>query len=138
MTFDYPLRVYYEDTDAGGIVYYANYLKFIERARTEALLTLGLSQTALRARFGLLFAVREVAVSYLAPARFEDQLVVTTQVGAAGGARVEMAQQVRRDGDVLAKCRVTLACLGPTGRPARMPAELLAALGRLPPIGDGP
>ena len=76
---EYRLRVYYEDTDAGGIVYYANYLKFIERARTEALLALGLSQTALRERFGMLFVVREVRVRYLAPARFEDQLVVTTR-----------------------------------------------------------
>jgi acyl-CoA thioester hydrolase len=138
MSFDYRLRVYWEDTDAGGIVYYANYLKFIERARTEALLALGLSQTVLRERHGLLFAVRGVTAQFLAPARLEDQLLVTTRAGAIGGARLEMAQEVWRDATCLAKCRVTLACLGPEGRPARMPAELRAALGRLPPLDGGP
>lgn len=138
MSFDYRLRVYYEDTDAAGIVYYANYLKFIERARTEALLAAGMSQTGLRARFGVVFAVREVQVSYLAPARLEDQLVVTTRAAPPGGARLLMAQEVWRGEECLAKCRVTLACLGATGRPARMPAELRAAIGLLPPLGDAP
>jgi acyl-CoA thioester hydrolase len=138
MSFEYRLRVYWEDTDAGGIVYYANYLKFIERARTEALIALGLSQTELRARLGLVFAVRALSAEFLAPARLEDQLLVTTRAGAVGGARLEMAQEVWRDATCLAKCRVTLACLGPEGRPARMPAELKAALGQLPPIDDGP
>jgi acyl-CoA thioester hydrolase len=133
---EFRLRVYYEDTDAGGIVYYANYLKFIERARTEALLALGLSQTTLRERHGILFVVREVAVRYLAPARFEDQLVVTTRAGPAAGSRIEMAQEVLRDGLTLAKCRVGLACLGRGGRPVRVPAEVAAALGTLPPLPD--
>ena len=79
MSLEFRLRVYYEDTDAGGIVYYANYLKFIERARTEALLAAGMRQTGLRARLGIVFAVREVTVSYLAPARLEDELVVRTR-----------------------------------------------------------
>jgi acyl-CoA thioester hydrolase len=131
------LRVYYEDTDAGGIVYYANYLRFIERARTEALLGLGLSQTVLRERFGVLFVVREVTARYLAPARLEDQLVVTTRAAPVGGARIEMAQDVLRDAVVLAKCRVSLACVGPTGRPVRVPGEVAAALGRLPPLERG-
>ena len=86
MSAEYRLRVYYEDTDAGGIVYHANYLKFIERARTEALLAAGMSQTDLRARCGLGFAVRDLTISYLAPARLEDQLVVTTQAGPASRA----------------------------------------------------
>ena len=138
MSLRFRLRVYWEDTDAGGIVYYANYLKFIERARTEALLSLGLSQTGLRERFGLLFAVRAVTVDYLAPARFEDQLVVTPRVGPAGAARLTMAQAVWRETACLMTAEVTLACLGPDGRPARMPAALRAALGRLPPLGDDP
>ena len=138
MSGEFRLRVYYEDTDAAGIVYYANYLKFIERARTEALLGLGLSQTGLRERFGIVFVVREVAVSYLAPARLEDQLVVTTRGGATGGARLEMAQDVWRGAECLARCRVTLACLRPDGRPARIPAEVRAALGRLPPLVSAP
>ena len=133
---EFRLRVYYEDTDAGGIVYYANYLKFIERARTEALLALGLSQTGLRERHGVLFVVREVTVRYLAPARFEDQLVVTTRAGPVAGVRIAMAQDVLRDGRALAKCRVRLACVGPAGRPVRIPPEVAAALGGLPPLDD--
>jgi acyl-CoA thioester hydrolase len=131
MTLDHRLRVYYEDTDAGGIVYYANYLKFIERARTEALIALGLSQTDLSDRLGVLFAVREVSATYLAPARLEDQLVVTTTIHALGGARIEMGQDVLRGESLLAKCRVVLACVGRDGRAARIPAEVRAALAPL-------
>jgi acyl-CoA thioester hydrolase len=134
MSFAFPLRVYYEDTDAGGIVYYANYLRFIERARTEALLALGFSQIELRDRLGVLFAVRAVAIDYLAPARLEDQLVVTTEVAALGGSRIEMRQEVRRDGAALAKCRVTLVCIDADARPARIPAEVRAALATLLPV----
>lgn len=124
------LRVYWEDTDAAGIVYYANYLKFAERARTEALLEVGLSQIELRERLGVVFAVREAAISYLAPARLEDQLVVTTAVTAASGARLAMAQDVLRGGVILARARIVLACLDRSGRPARIPAEVRAALAR--------
>ena len=134
MSFEHRLRVYYEDTDAAGIVYYANYLKFIERARTEALLAAGLSQTAIRERHGVVFAVRELAISYLAPARLEDQLVVTTRAGPVTGARLEMAQEVWRDAIRLVSARVGLACLGAGGRPARVPAEVRQALGYLPPL----
>jgi acyl-CoA thioester hydrolase len=128
MSFRFPVRVYYEDTDAGGIVYDANYLKFIERARSEALLALGISQTGLRARRGVVFAVRSVTVDYRAPARLEDDLVVATSVTAVGGARIEMIQDVMRDDATLVACRVTLACLGTEGRPARIPAEVRSAL----------
>ena len=138
MNFEYRLRVYWEDTDAGGIVYYANYLKFIERARTEALLAAGLSQTAIRERHGVIFAVREVHATYLAPARLEDQLVVTTRVDPPGGARLAMEQEVWRPPTCLVKCRLALACLGSDGRPARLPAEVRAAFGALPPLRDGP
>lgn len=128
---EFRLRVYYEDTDAAGIVYYANYLKFIERARTEALLSAGFRQTDLRDRHGLVFAVREVTVTYLSPARLEDQLVVRTTTRLPRGARLEMDQEVWRDDTCLVRARVMLACLGPNGRPARMPADLLEALARL-------
>jgi acyl-CoA thioester hydrolase len=130
--FVFRLRVYYEDTDAAGIVYYANYLKFIERARTEALLTLGLSQTDLRERFGLVFAVRAARVDYRAPARLEDELTVTTAVVRLGGAGMDLAQQVRRGATLLADCGVSLACLDTQGRPARMPRDLREALAALP------
>ena len=100
MSLEFRLRVYYEDTDAGGIVYYANYLKFIERARTEALLAAGMRQTGLRARLGIVFAVREVTVSYLAPARLEDELVVRTRIAPPGRARLDMEQEVWRGRDL--------------------------------------
>lgn len=128
---EFRLRVYYEDTDAAGIVYYANYLKFIERARTEALLAAGFSQTALRERHGLVFAVKEVTISYVAPARLEDQLIVRTAVEMPRGARLEMAQDVWRGESLLARAEVKLACLGPTGRPARIPEELVRILARM-------
>ncbi|WP_424927652.1 tol-pal system-associated acyl-CoA thioesterase [Amaricoccus tamworthensis] len=121
---NYHLRVYYEDTDAGGIVYYANYLKFAERARTEALLDLGLSQTDLRERLGLGFVVRTVTVDYWAPAKFEDQLTVTTEVLNLWGARVAMAQDIMRDGEILARCAVSLAVVGTNGKPKRLPLEI--------------
>lgn len=128
MSFAFRLRVYWEDTDAGGIVYYANYLKFIERARSEALLALGVSQMALREAAGVAFAVRAVAVDYLAPAVLEDELVVATTVTALGGARIEMAQDVLRGDTTLVRARVTLVCIGRDGRAARVPAEVRAAL----------
>jgi acyl-CoA thioester hydrolase len=127
----FRLRVYYEDTDLAGIVYHANYLKFIERARTEALDALGVDQAALRAEQGLVFAVRRLAIDYLAPARFLDHLVVTTRATAAGGARVTLEQEVLRDGVPLARAVVGLACLRPDGRPARLPPTVRAALARL-------
>ncbi|HVL20040.1 MAG TPA: tol-pal system-associated acyl-CoA thioesterase [Amaricoccus sp.] len=128
---EFRLRVYYEDTDAAGIVYYANYLKFMERARTEALLAAGYRQTELRERHGIVFAVREVTVTYLAPARLEDQLVVRTSTLPPRGARLHMRQEVWRDDACLVTAQATLACIGASGRPARMPADLRAALGRL-------
>jgi acyl-CoA thioester hydrolase len=124
MPHRFTCRVYYEDTDLAGIVYYANYLKFIERARTEALRDLGISQTELRDRTGIVFAVRRVEVDYVAPARFEDQLVVTTTLLALGGASLDLAQDVLRDDTLLARCRVTIAAIRGDGRPARLPAEI--------------
>jgi len=117
------VRVYYEDTDLAGIVYYANYLKFIERARTEWVRGLGVDQVRLRAETGVVFAVRRIEAEYLVPARFDDLLVVETRVEAVTGARIVLGQDVRRDGERLFAGRVTLAALGPDGRPARLPAE---------------
>jgi len=135
MSFELGLRVYYEDTDAGGIVYYANYLKFMERARTEALLALGMSQTAVRERLRVVFAVRSVSVDYLAPARLEDQLVVTAAVVAIGGPRIEIRQEVRRGEAVLVKARVVLVCIATEGRAAgratRIPEEVRRVLAGL-------
>ncbi|MBC7142403.1 MAG: tol-pal system-associated acyl-CoA thioesterase [Rhodobacteraceae bacterium] len=124
MTHSHPLRVYYEDTDLAGIVYYANYLKFIERARTEWVRGLGVDQARLKAEEGIVFAVRRVEADYLRPARFDDELVVETGVEAFTGARIVLEQVVRRGGEALFHAVVTLVCLTEAGAPARLPAEL--------------
>ncbi len=122
------IRVYYEDTDLAGIVYYANYLKFIERGRSEWLRQLGLDQAALKDDTGHVFAVRRVVADYLHPAKFDDLLEVTTETVTATPARVVLDQAVLRDGRILFTARVTIVCLGPSGRPARLPAPLITAL----------
>lgn len=119
-----PLRVYYEDTDLAGIVYYANYLKFIERGRSEWIRGLGVDQAALKRDHGLVFAVRRIEADYLRPARYDDQLVVETVLQAETGARLVMGQTVTRDGEVLFSAVVTIVCLSETGGPARLPAGI--------------
>ncbi|MGR3322113.1 MAG: tol-pal system-associated acyl-CoA thioesterase [Pseudooceanicola sp.] len=124
MGHGFDLRVYYEDTDLAGIVYYANYLKFIERARSEWVRTLGIDQVRLKADEGIVFAVRRLEADYLAPARFDDELHVLTQVEAVSGARIMLRQEVTRDGEVLFSAQVTLVALGETGHPVRLPANI--------------
>jgi len=124
MIHEFALRVYYEDTDLAGIVYYANYFRFIERARTEWVRTLGIDQGRLKAEAGIVFAVRRVEADYLRPARFDDELTVITRPQAATGARVVLEQDVMRGGERLFAAVVTLVCLTETGQPARIPAEL--------------
>ena len=129
--FRWPVRVYYEDTDAGGVVFYANYLKFMERARTEWLRNLGFEQDALRGREGVLFAVRRAALDYLRPALFNDLLTVTVDVTQFGGASLDFVQEVRRDADDVLCCRgvVKVACVNEsTMRPQRLPETLLAEI----------
>lgn len=128
MTHRFPLRVYYEDTDLAGIVYYANYLRFIERARTEWVRSLGVDQVALREGQGIVFAVRRVEADYLRPARFEDVLEVRTDLRGLSGARVTLAQDVWRGEERLFSSVVTLVALTATGAPARLPAALHARL----------
>lgn len=121
------LRVYYEDTDLGGVVYYANYLKFIERGRSEALRALGIDQLALK-EAGLVFVVRRLTAEYLSPARFDDLVEVVTDIDTVGGASVGMAQEVRRDGAVLFRATVQVACMDLAGRPRRLPPEVRVPL----------
>jgi acyl-CoA thioester hydrolase len=121
-------RVYYEDTDLAGIVYYANYLKFIERARTEWVAALGVDQMALKARDGIVFAVRRVEADFLRPAKFGDDLMVETALQALGGARIVLEQVVLRGGERLFAALVTLVCLAEDGHAARLPVELRARL----------
>jgi len=125
----FDLRVYYEDTDLAGIVYYANYLKFIERARTEWVRGLGIDQGRLKAETGIVFAVRRVTADYLRPARFDDLLTVETRPAALSAARIVLAQDVLRAGERLFAAEVTLVALTGTGRPARLPADIRRALG---------
>jgi acyl-CoA thioester hydrolase len=128
MTHRLPIRVYYEDTDLAGIVYYANYLKFIERARTEWVRGLGLDQGRLKAEQGIVFAVRRVEADYIRPAVFDDELVVQTSVESMTAARLVLKQDVMRDGEVLFASVVTLVALGPDGRPVRLPDILRRTL----------
>jgi acyl-CoA thioester hydrolase len=129
MTHSFPIRVYYEDTDLAGIVYYANYLKFIERGRTEWVRTFGIDQARLKAEADVVFAVRRVVADYHAPARFDDELVVETEFRSATAARVVLDQRVRRGETLLFSAEVTLVALTSAGRPARLPAELRRAVG---------
>ena len=129
MTHVLTLRVYYEDTDLAGIVYYANYLKFIERGRTEWVRGLGVDQGQLRAAEGLVFAVRHLEADYLRPAQFDDLLSVETRVLRVTGARIVLAQDVLRDTDRIFAATVTLVCLTTAGQPARLPAALAGLMG---------
>jgi len=124
MIHHFLLRVYYEDTDLAGIVYYANYLRFIERARTEWVRTLGVDQTALKRDEGIVFAVRRVEADYLQPAKFDDELVVETSTLQVTGARIVLQQDVKRGDEVLFSAQVTLVALTETGQPSRLPANL--------------
>lgn len=129
MTHRFDLRVYYEDTDLAGIVYYANYLKFIERGRSEWVRDNGVDQTALRDTKGLVFAVRHLSADYFKPAKFDDILVVETTLKGLKGARIELTQCVSRGEDQLFSCDITLVCMTLGGRPARIPADICQFLG---------
>ena len=127
--FIFRVRVYYEDTDAGGVVYYANYLKFMERARTEWLDSLGFPLAAFERAHGVAFVVRRIAIDFLAPARLNDTLEVTVEAVERGASRLVAAQSCRRDGIALASAHVMLACVDSARwRPARIPAPLRQAL----------
>ncbi|MCF1707309.1 tol-pal system-associated acyl-CoA thioesterase [Tabrizicola sp. J26] len=128
MPHRFPVRVYYEDTDLAGIVYYANYLKFIERGRTEWVRSLGIDQTRLRDEEGLVFAVRRVEADYLLAARFDDELVVETEFLSFTGARIVLRQTVFRGDERLFEAEVTLVAITRDGRAARVPKALARQL----------
>lgn len=128
-THRFPVRVYYENTDAAGIVYHSEYLKFAERARTEWLRLMGVDHGDLREHHGIAFAVRGCTCDFRAPARLDDLLIVVTRLVAAGGASLELTQDVTRDGTVLVAMTFRLACMGlADGRAARLPRGLRHAL----------
>ena len=123
-----PLRIYYEDTDAAGIVYYANWLRFLERGRTEMLRMLGQEHSALRAEKNVNWVVRRCAIDYLKPARLDETIEVVTSCKELRGASLDMLQEARRGADVLVRAELVVACMGESGRPTRLPSTLKAAL----------
>ena len=129
MAFVWPVRVYWEDTDAGGVVYYANYLKFMERARSEWLRSFGFEQDVLRDETGVVFVVRRVEIDYLSPARFNEQLEVSVRLHEMGRASLSVRQELMRGPDRLAQAVVTLACVDAVRfKPVKIPEPLLQAL----------
>lgn len=133
MTFRWPVRVYWEDTDAGGVVYYANYLRFMERARTEWLRAHGFEQDVLRDEAGVVFVVRRAEIDYLAPARFNDALDVSVDLHETGRASLSVRQELTRGTHCLARAVVTLACVdAAVFKAARIPAPVLQSLTQTP------
>ncbi|BDT72414.1 acyl-CoA thioesterase YbgC [Comamonadaceae bacterium OS-4] len=129
ITFTFPVRVYWEDTDAGGVVFYANYLKFFERARTEWLRAAGVEQQRLRDDTGAMFVVAEVQTRYLAPARLDDLLQVTVRVEEQGAASMVIVQEAFRGDMLLAEGRIRIGCVHAESlRPCRIPARVVNAL----------
>lgn len=131
--FLWPVRVYYEDTDAGGIVFYANYLKFFERARTEWLRACGIHQGRLDQEIGVVFVVRGTALDYLAPARLDDMLTIESRIERLGRASVDFVQQAWCGERLLATGEIRVACIErATFKPAAIPPDVFAALRRGP------
>jgi acyl-CoA thioester hydrolase len=123
--FVWPVRVYYEDTDAAGVVYYANYLRFMERARTEWLRSAGFEQTRLTEEHGIAFVVTSLSIDYVKPGRFNDSLQVTVELIKVGAGHIRLSQRVLRGEEVLATSAVTVACVAlRTMKPVRMPQPL--------------
>ncbi|MDX8380637.1 MAG: tol-pal system-associated acyl-CoA thioesterase [Ghiorsea sp.] len=123
--FELPVRIYYEDTDAGGVVYHSNYLKYMERGRTEALRSFGYDQRELTASDDMLFALTRTDVRYRHPAMLDDLLTVRSQLLTAKGAKMEFQQSVYRGEALLVEADITLACISTAGRPKRLPDKLL-------------
>ena len=124
----FPVRVYYEDTDAAGIVYYVNYLKFAERARTEMLRLMGREQQQMMEKDGIAFAVKSARVEYFRPARLDDALAVRTGLVEVAGASLKVRQRIFRGAELLVDLLIRLAVMDRSGRPVRLPADIRAAL----------
>jgi acyl-CoA thioester hydrolase len=128
LTHTIQLRVYYEDTDASGVVYHANYLRFAERGRTEMMRDLDFAHSGIAAETGIVFTVRKVTADFRLPAQLDDRLSVETRIVEIGGARLSLDQRICRDGAILAALDVVVACVGRDGRPRRIPPALRAEL----------
>ena len=129
--FELPVRVYFQDTDAGGVVFHATYLDFLERARVEWLRAKGFDQTELARRFKLVFMVRQLEIAYVKPALLDDLVTVTAEVEKIGRAQLTFLQEVRRGEETLLRASVNVACVATEGfKPMAIPGELQASLGR--------
>ena len=123
--FSWPVRVYFQDTDAGGVVYHASYVNFMERSRTEWLRSFGYSNAGLMKELGVMFVVRKLELNYLKPALLDDMLTVTTQIKEIGRSRVNVLQTVQRDGEILSEAEVHLVCVSATEfKPVSVPDVL--------------
>lgn len=127
MSHQFKVRVYYEDTDMGGVVYHANYLRYIERARSDWVRQLGNDQNAMRDA-GIVWVVRKIEAEYLAAAKFDDLLDIETEMVSLTGVRLKMSQVVKRGDEVIFTASVTAVCMNAQGRPVRLPAEIRALL----------
>lgn len=133
VSFIWPVRVYYEDTDNAGVVYYANYLRYFERARTEWLRALGFEQTDIAAQFGVVFVVRSLQLEYLAPARFNDELVISVELDEVGASQITMKQRATRETSALVAAQVRLACVSVSAgntaiKAVRIPSSIRAKI----------
>lgn len=137
-THRFPVRVYFEDTDLSGIVYHANYLRYMERARSDMLRLVGVDQRSHQEAGGGAYAVTTLAIRYRGPARLDDPLVVVTALRQVRAASVDIQQRVMRGDAILTDADVTAALVAPSGRPVRQPREWIAAFERAMPTGDRP
>ena len=132
------VRVRYAETDQMGIVYYANWLRFLERGRTELLRMIGLEHSALRAESGINWVVRRCTIDYLKPARLDETIDIVTACGEMRGASLDMIQEARRGEEVLVRAELLVACMGESGRPARLPLQARNALGQVSIASESP
>lgn len=124
ITHDFPVRIYYDDTDAGGVVYYANYLKFAERARTEYMRSLGFENSKIRHDFGIIIVVKSVEADYLSPARLDDFLTIQTRLLSVKNTSFVMEQKAIKNETCIFNMTIVLVCVNEDGRPSKIPDEL--------------
>jgi acyl-CoA thioester hydrolase len=133
MQFSWPIRVYYEDTDAGGVVYHSQYLNYMERARSEWLRHLGFVQSTMREQFGIIFVVRQMQIQFIKPARFDDALQVQTSLIKCSGASLQFQQSIQREGRDLIAAQVEVVCVDiQQFKPCRIPAAMLNIFQAIP------
>ena len=126
--FKHEIKVYYEDTDSGGVVYYANYLKFLERARTEAIISLGFSNTKLLNKYGILIIVKSCKINFIKPARLEDKIQIYSKISSIKKVAFIMSQTIKLKKQILAEAEIRLAVVNKNGKPSKIPKILLKRL----------